>query len=94
MSLIIEFTLVGGKTRFAADRSKTFDYTFCVMEKREAKRFEDHKAAYAFLARYGFMRRGRSATGYVLSRGIPTVFSGWEILDVSESPVCETVLTE
>lgn len=75
----IRFTLPGGCERFAQNPSETFDGAFTVVKPEQAKDFATHEQAHAFLARFGFMRRGRSSTGYILGK-MQTPFNQWEIV--------------
>lgn len=83
MNLIIEFTLPGDVKRYGQNPSETFDGAFTVVKREEAKRFENHREAHIWLARFGFMKRVHrlhSATGYALGK-MQAPFTGWEIVN-------------
>lgn len=82
---------IGGKERYAQDRSKTFDGAFTVVRQSEAKRFDTVRDAHIWLARHGFMRKRRcSRTGLTIYHclPIPAPFDAWELDGVTrETPV-------
>lgn len=69
--LTIRLEIEGQKSRFAQNKSKTFDSSFTVCERSEAKRFEDHNQCYRWLKRHGFPVK--------TPRPFPGIFVGWAI---------------
>jgi hypothetical protein len=75
MKYVIELELTTGDTRYAQNRSVTFDYSFGTTKIEDAKRFDDIAQCHRWLKRNGFPVKGKGS--------MPVPYRGWWVKEVA-----------